>query len=273
MSIHIRNLSFEYPDGYRALREIDLVVEQGEMVALMGHNGAGKTTLVKHLNGLLRPTRGCVTVNGRDTRQCRPEDLSASVGTMFQNPDNQLFAASVEREIAFGPKKLGLSADSVARMTREAMKLTGITKFADRNPYDLSSSERKRVALASVVSMDPPLFLLDEPTQGQDYFGCEMIRRVLERLKRSGKSVICVTHDVDFAVANFDRAVIMKQGQITADGTMVEIAADMGFSHWPLPKPKITEIGQLLGLKTIMLSPKMLVSHLIEKRKESHATW
>src|SRR5690349_1534011 len=168
MDIEIRDLQYTYPTGVDALRGISLKIESGEQVAIVGQNGAGKTTLVKHLNGLLQPTSGQVVIGDWDTREHPVSKLARRVGYVFQNPDEQLFSKNVGAEIAFGPKNLGFESQRVESLVQDALALTELSGKTETNPYDLSTTWRKMVALASIISMDTDIVIFDEPTTGQD---------------------------------------------------------------------------------------------------------
>lgn len=218
MDIQVSSLSFSYPSGVLALQEVSLDIRTGESVAIIGQNGAGKTTFVKHLNGLLRPGTGFVRVGDWDTRQRSTAELASRVGYVFQNPDDQLFQSTVWAEMMFGPKNLGWSIDRAAHRVQEALEVVGLAQSKDLHPYDLTPSLRKRLALASVLAMDTPVVILDEPTTGQDYLGVELVGQIVDTLHRQGKTVIGVTHDIDFCAEHFERVVVMANGKVILDG-------------------------------------------------------
>jgi energy-coupling factor transport system ATP-binding protein len=225
MDIQIASLSFTYPSGVQALSGVSLNISAGEVMAIIGQNGAGKTTLVKHLNGLLKPTSGQVLVGDWDTRKYSVAKLAARVGYVFQNPDDQLFKSSVWAEITYGPKNLGWDDEKIELRTRGALQAVGLEEFAGHHPYDLSPSQRKGVALAAVLAMDPPVLILDEPTTGQDYVGVERIGQIVEELKKQGKTIITITHDIDFCAEHFERVVVMAKGQVLLDGPARSVLA------------------------------------------------
>ncbi|HEX9609518.1 MAG TPA: ABC transporter ATP-binding protein [Candidatus Limnocylindria bacterium] len=209
-----------YPgSGVRALDGVDLRFDPGERVAVVGQNGSGKSTLVRHLNGLLRPTEGRVLVDGSDARGMRVAELARRVGVVFQDPDRQIFAGSVLDEVRFGPRNLGRSATELREAVKEALDLTGLTGLESRNPYDLGGSRRKLLALASVLAMRTPVLVLDEPTTGQDRAGIARVRSVMEGASAAGRTVIAVTHDMEFVAELFGRVVVMRSGRIILDGS------------------------------------------------------
>lgn len=223
--LEVAGVAYRYPSGVEAVSGVSLRFEPGQAVAILGQNGSGKTTLVKHLNGLLRPDAGEVRVDGRATARDRVDQLAAIVGFVFQNPDDQLFERSVEREVGFGPRNLGFDPALIDRLVEVAMSATGLTEDRTTNPYDLDLSRRKLVALASVLAMDPAVLVLDEPTTGQDPEGIERIAAVAGAWRDAGRTVIAITHDMEFAAANFDRVVLMRSGQIIADGPPDDVLA------------------------------------------------
>ena len=218
LAVELDDVRFSYPDGVEALRSVSLRIEPGEAVAIVGQNGSGKTTLVKHLNGLLRPTSGRVLLGGSDATSESISRLAETVGFVFQNPDDQLFERSVEREASFGPRRMGLPADTVTRLVDQAIELAGLSGVRATNPYDLDLSTRKLVGLASVLATDPAVVVLDEPTTGQDGPGVARVGRIVDAIRTAGKSVIAITHDMEFAAGHFGRIVVMRRGEVAADG-------------------------------------------------------
>ena len=216
--IEAQDLHFTYPSGVEALKGISLTIQNGEFVAIMGENGAGKTTLVKHFNGLLKPTRGKVLVDGVETTKVSVATLARKVGFVFQNPDHQLFSETVEEEIAFALKNFGFSSDIIEKRVTWALNLLGLTQYRKTSPFMLSGGERKRVALASVLAWDPKILILDEPTIGQDYQQKEKLRQFILQMKEQGKTVVIVTHDVEFVAECNPRVLLMRGGKIVADG-------------------------------------------------------
>ncbi len=225
MDIVLDALTHTYAGGVAALAAVSLTVRAGEAVAIVGQNGAGKTTLVKHLNGLLRPTSGSVQVGPFDTRMRSVAQLAAQIGYVFQNPDDQLFQPTVAREVAFGPRNLRWPAERAAAATAAALEAAGLSAVAERHPYDLAPSERKRVALAAVLAMETPILVLDEPTTGQDYTGVARIGAIVDDLTAHGRTLITVTHDLDFCAEHFARVIVMGQGRVLLDGPAREVLA------------------------------------------------
>lgn len=221
--IVVEDVYFKYTSGVEALKGVSLTVKDGEFVAIMGQNGAGKTTLVKHFNGLLKPTSGTIRVDGVETTKTTIATLSKTVGFVFQNPDNQLFSETVEEEIAFALKNFGFEPDVIQKQVTWALTLLSLEQYRKTSPFMLSGGERKRVALASVLSWDPQILILDEPTIGQDHQQKERLRQFILQLQAEGKTVVIVTHDVEFVAECNPRVVLMTEGRIVADGEGKEI--------------------------------------------------
>jgi len=217
-SVEFEAVSFAYPDGTRALREVSLLVDPGESVAIVGQNGSGKSTLVRHLNGLLRPSTGRVLLGGRDIRPVHVARLAGLVGLAFQNPDRQLFAGRVAAEVAFGPRNLGVRAPEVDERVKAALEEVGLDRASAANPYDLGYSRRKLLALASILAMRTPILILDEPTTGQDAAGVARVRQVVARAAGEGRTVIAISHDMRFVAESFRRVVVMRDGRVALDG-------------------------------------------------------
>ena len=250
MKIEIKDLHFTYPTGVEALRGVSLAIEAGEQVAIVGQNGAGKTTLVKHFNGLLQPTSGQVLIGEWDTRKHSVAKLASRVGYVFQNPDEQLFSKNVGTEVAFGPKNLGFDAERVEALVHDALALTQLSDQTETNPYDLSATWRKMVALASIISMDTEIVIFDEPTTGQDAVNVARIASVIAELRQRGKTVVTITHDIDFCAENFERVIAMSQGKILLDGKANEVLGQeeiLAITY--VDPPQLTRLGKRLGFK------------------------
>ena len=248
--IHVEGVVHRYGDDVLALAGVDLRIEPGQRVAIVGRNGSGKTTLAKHLNGLLRPASGRVVIGGGDIASEPVHRLAATVGFVFQHPDDQLFERSVLREVSFGPRNLGRSADETGRLTEAALAATGLADDRATNPYDLDLSRRKLVALASVLAVDPPVVVLDEPTTGQDAAGVARIGAIVDALAAGGRTVIAITHDMELAAGHFDRIVLMREGRIAADGSPRDVFASGGealLEATGLRLPPVARIAARLG--------------------------
>jgi energy-coupling factor transport system ATP-binding protein len=263
MNIEIRDLYFTYPAGVEALRGISLNIDSGEQVAIVGQNGAGKTTLVKHLNGLLLPTRGQILVDDWDTTKHSVAKLAKRVGYVFQNPDEQLFSKNVGMEVAFGPRNLGFNGEQVQGLVKDALAMTELSDKTATNPYDLSPTWRKMVALASVIAMDTPIVILDEPTTGQDAMNITRIAHVIKALRERGKTVITITHDIDFCAENFERVIAMAQGKVLLDGkTNAVLAQDEILATTYVDPPQLTRLGKRLGFKNAVRNQEEFLAEL-----------
>jgi len=258
--IEIKDVYFTYPTGVEALKGVSLTIDDGEFVAVMGQNGAGKTTLVKHLNGLLKPTRGDVVVDGVNTREVSVAKLSRKVGFVFQNPDHQLFCETVEDEVAFALRNFGFEESAIKRRVTWALNLLGVTQYRQTSPFMLSGGERKRVAMASVLAWDPKVVILDEPTIGQDYQQKEKLRHFIVQLNAQKKTVIVVTHDVEFVAECDPRVVLMAEGKIVAEGGAREILTNQKLvAKASIVPPQIAQI--FLGLADLGLPTNVIDVH------------
>jgi len=262
VNIQIDSISYSYPTGIEALNGISLSITQGESLAIIGQNGSGKTTLAKHLNGLLKPYSGSVNVGGRDTRFQSVSHLASLVGFVFQNPDDQLFKPSVWAEVIFGPTNLGFSKEEIAKRSLESLTLVQLERHSNKHPYDLSPSERKRVALASVLAMNTPIIVLDEPTSGQDHAGVERIGFIVDMLKKLGKTIITITHDIDFCAEHFDRVLLMANGTIILDGLTREVLNQTSLlSRNQIDPPQLIRLATGLHLLDKPLTVKEFVNN------------
>ncbi len=224
--IEAENVHFSYPNKVEALKGVSLTIKDGEFVAIMGQNGAGKSTFVKQFNGLLKPSQGVVRVNGVETTKSSVAALARNVGFVFQNPDHQLFSETVEEEISFALKNFGFEHEVIEKRVEWALNLLSLSQYRKTSPFLLSGGERKRVALASVLAWDPQTLILDEPTIGQDHEQKEKLRQFILQMQTQKKTVVIVTHDVEFVAECNPRVVLMKEGKIVADGVGKEILTD-----------------------------------------------
>lgn len=248
----LEGVSYRYPSGATlALDGVDLRIEAGERVALIGQNGSGKTTLVRHLNGLLRPTSGRLLHDGVNVGLRSVATLARSVGLVFQDPDRQIFAGSVRAEVEFGPRNMGLRGAELQVAVDEALAAVGLEAEARTNPYDLGTSRRKLLALASVQAMRTPVLVLDEPTTGQDLRGVAIVRRAVDNAHAAGRTVIAISHDMGFVADAFDRVVVLRAGKVVLDGSPASVFAEPSWealrsTYLEPPLPAV--IGARLGL-------------------------
>ena len=273
--IEVEGVHFTYPNNVEALKGVSLVIKNGEFVAIMGQNGAGKTTLVKHFNGLLKPSKGIVRVDGVETTKTSVAALSRNAGFVFQNPDHQLFSETVEEEIAFALKNFGFEEEVIEKRISWALNLLGLAQYRKTSPFLLSGGERKRVALASVLAWNPKTLILDEPTIGQDYQQKEKLRQFIVQMQTQGKTVVIVTHDVEFVAECSPRVVLMKEGRIVADGEGREILTTPEvLAQSSIVLPQIAQIFMKLaslGLPKNVIDvyeAKEIVLEMLEKRRK-----
>jgi len=272
-TIEVNDIYFTYPTGVEALKGVSLTIRDGEFVAIMGQNGAGKTTLVKNFNGLLRPSKGKVLVDGVSTKDVSVAKLARTVGFVFQNPDHQLFSETVEEEIAFALRNFGFDAATVEKRVTWALNLLDLTDYRKTSPFMLSGGERKRVALASVLAWDPKVVILDEPTIGQDHRQKENLRQFIVQLNEQGKTVVIVTHDVEFVAECSPRVVLMREGMIIADGEAKRILTDTTLAlEASIVPPQIAQIFHgltFLGLPSDVIDVSEAKKILVEYARGS----
>lgn len=219
------NLQYSYPDGTNALRNVNLPIHQGEKLAILGSNGAGKSTLFMQMNGIYRPDSGCIKYQGEEISYKNKAliELRKKVGIVFQDPDSQLFSASVWQDISFGPLNLGLSEEKVTERVKQALIDTETTDLQDKPTHLLSYGQKKRVSIAGVLAMEPDVIIFDEPTAGMDPRHSQEFMQLLTKLSDKGKTIILSTHDVDLAYSWSDRLAIMYRGEIIAQGLPGEL--------------------------------------------------
>ena len=221
--LDVRGLAFAYPDGHQALFGVDLHVHQGERVAMLGPNGAGKTTLVLHLNGILVAGAGSGTVSGLPVTKEHVPEIRRRVGIVFQDPDDQLFMGTVRADVGFGPANLGLKGAELEHRVTTALEQVGMADYADRPPHHLSFGQRRRVAVATVLAMEPEILVLDEPSSNLD----PASRRELADILRSlDVTVLMVTHDLPYALELCPRSVVLSEGSVVADGPTYDVLTD-----------------------------------------------
>ena len=218
--LNVDNLSFEYPDGFKALENINLSLSKGERLAVLGPNGAGKTTLILHLNGILGDLKGQITLNNKDFSEENISKIRKSVGLVFQDPDDQLFMPTVLEDVMFGPKNFGFSDELVKKNSINALEQVKMLQFKDKPPHHLSFGQKRKVAIASVLASEPELLVLDEPSSNLDPASR---RELIDILKNLDVSIILVTHDLPMALEICNRSVILNNGKITADDDTYKI--------------------------------------------------
>jgi len=248
--ISVNNVSFRYIGASSdVLTNVNLQIKDGEFVAIMGENGAGKTTLVKMFNGLLKPQVGSVMIDGTDTREKSVAQLSRDVGLIFQNPDHQLFAETVSEELSFSLRNFGFNEEVVKRRVTNILTALDLEKYVGSSPFVLSGGERKRVAIAAILVWDPKHIIMDEPTIGQDYLQKDRLRNFIVQLISQGKTIVIVTHDVEFVAECKPRVVLLSKGTVIADGAASKILTnDELLAQASLVRPQIAELMHQLPI-------------------------
>ncbi len=247
--LEANHIVYKYEDGTKALNDVTVKVNDNEIVALLGKNGAGKSTLFLHFNGIFKPDKGEVLVEGKPIKYNNKGllDVRSKVGVVFQNPDDQLFAPTVQEDVAFGPLNLGLSQEEVENRVKESLKKVGMSGFERKPPHHLSGGQKKRVAIAGVLAMKPKIMVLDEPTSGLDPKGASQVLKLLYKLNSEGISIIISTHDVDLVPLYANRLYVIKEGQIIKEGTPSEVFSDVKtIRDANLRLPRIAHLAEIL---------------------------
>lgn len=247
--IETNDITYHYPDGTEALKRVNFKAAEGKIIALLGPNGAGKSTLFLHFNGILRPTSGSIIVNGEELKYDKKNlmNVRQNVGIVFQNPDDQLFAPTVVEDVAFGPMNMGLSKDEVERRVDDSLKRVGMEEFKNKAPHHLSGGQKKRVAIAGILAMNPKIMVLDEPTSGLDPKGASQILRILYKLNKEGMTIIISTHDVDLVPLYAYQVYIISKGEIIKKGNPQEVFDDVKtIRDANLRLPRIAHLMEIL---------------------------
>jgi energy-coupling factor transport system ATP-binding protein len=246
--LKVENLTFKYGAEPPVLKNISLDIAGGECIAVIGQNGAGKTTLAKHFNGMLKPVSGKFYVGGKDTGQLKVSVLARTVGYVFQNPDHQIFHDTVAKEVAFGLKNFQLPNELITARVAAALEAVGLTAHHATYPFNLSKGQRQRVALASVLALQTEVIILDEPTTGQDYRESMQIMNLVKQLHQNGHTVIFITHDMSLVAEFAQRAVVLCDGKILADGGVRSVFSQPELLQKTFLKPpQITALAQSLN--------------------------
>ena len=280
--IQFRNVSFSYRTGecdFPALKNVNLEIEPGSFVLICGATGCGKSSLFRALNGLVPQfyegqLTGQVKVNGKDTRLFTTRDLSLEVGLVFQNPDNQLIAMNVERELAFGPENLGLSRERIIEQVEYALNLVNIQHLRKKSPLELSGGEQQRVAIAAVLALNPPILALDEPTANLDPQRALDILTLLSRLKQEGKTILIVEHRLELVLPFVDKMVVMHEGRIAIEGSVGFVLKSQDPAIDALELPPIVELFKNMekirsGLLDVPFSIEKASEILLAKKHEA----
>ncbi len=276
MTIEITNLTYVYSEGSpfekKALDGVNLKIEKGSFIGLIGHTGSGKSTLIQHINGLIRPTSGHIVVNGVDItdKNIKMKDVRQKVGLVFQYPEHQLFEETIEKDISFGPKNLGLSDEGISERVKESMVKVGLDyeEYKDRSPFELSGGQKRRVAIAGVIAMNPEVLILDEPTAGLDPKGRDDILNQIVKLNQENKdlTVILVSHSMEDVANLVDKILVMNKGKVAMFGTPEEIFEQSDLlEDYGLAAPQITYFMKELGKKYPEIDTNI---YTVEKAKE-----
>lgn len=263
--IKVSNLSFSYQEGSSILSNINLEFDRSP-TAIIGQNGAGKTTFAKLLKGLLKPYQGEILIGSQNVQNTTAAELAKVIGLVFQNPNDQIFKSNVLDEVLFGPLNLRIDKDIAKLNAMKALEMVGLRDKLDMNPHDLSLSEKKLLCIASVVAMDTDIIILDEPTIAQDHKGKEMIRSVIQSLKKQKKLVMTIIHDMEFVAENFDRTIVLNEGKVILDGDTRHVFSQKDIlKQAHVEPPGITQLGEKLGYQETFLT----VEELVEKQRKS----
>ena len=251
--IRVEDVWFRYEGAdFWALKGVSLTIKKGELLAIIGQNGGGKTTLAKNLNGLLKPTKGRVLVDGLDTKTTPTHEIVKRVGYVFQNPSHQIFESTVWKEVAYGPTNLGLSPEEIKQRVEWALSEVGLQGYEQYNPYDLDYGKMKLLTVASVLAMKPQVLILDEPTTGQDHAGRHLLSNLSKKLNREGFTVVIITHDMRFVAETVNRVVLVSNGEILMDGSTREVlnAFDV-LKKAAIKPPQIVQLASELRKKGV----------------------
>ncbi|WP_289138132.1 energy-coupling factor ABC transporter ATP-binding protein [uncultured Brevibacillus sp.] len=247
--IAFEDVWYGYETETPVLKGVSLTIGRGEFIAIIGGNGSGKTTLAKHCNGLYKPIKGVVTVNGEDTRDRSVAQLSKTVAYCYQNPDHQIFHQTVKAEVSFGPKNRGLPAAEIEQVVNEALAAVGLAHMGDAEPYFTSKGTRQKIAVASILAMRPDVIVLDEPTTGLDYRGMQEMLELVRRLHESGHTIIVITHDMRLVAEYAQRVIVMQQGKVVCDGSPAQVFAEPQIlASAQVVPPAIYRFGKASGL-------------------------
>ncbi len=264
----LKDVSFSYPGGFLAVDNINMEIKSGENVAIVGQNGAGKTTTVKMMNGLLKPTKGDVLIGDMNTKNYTTAQISRVVGYVFQNPDDQIFHSTVESEVRFGPKMMKLDQAEEDKRVEEALHVTGMDAYKDENPFNLPLSIRKFVTIAAVIAMDTDILIFDEPTAGQDMEGNKRLGNILKLLHEHGKTVITISHDMEFVADNFQKIIVMAKKKVVREGTPSEIFWDFEtLEKAMLKQPYVSRVCRALGIEGGIISIDEAVKKIMGREK------
>ena len=261
-TFELNDVTFSYSPDVSIFEALNLTFDS-QTTAIVGQNGAGKTTLVKIMKGLLKPSSGSLLIDSESIDDQTAAQLARRIGLVFQNPNDQIFKTNVLEEVMFGPLMIGFSKDEAEKQAHNALQKVDLGDKIEDNPYDLSLSERKLIALASVLAMDTEMVIFDEPTMGQDFAGKEIIKTIIKGLHAEGKLVLCILHDMDFAAEVFERTVVMNQGEIILDGPTRDVFSRKAVLEKAyLEQPYVTQIARALGYEESFIHESELIAFL-----------
>ncbi|AFM41380.1 ATPase component of various ABC-type transport systems with duplicated ATPase domain [Desulfosporosinus acidiphilus SJ4] len=256
-AIEIKGLFYQYKSGRNALQGINLTIDIGDFVALIGQNGAGKTTLAKHLNGLLKPSNGEVFVHGMSTKDNDISHLGKIVGYVFQNPDHQIFSTTVEKEIEYGLRNSGLTTSEIKERIQQVLQETGLEGFRHLHPFTLGKGERQMIAVASILVLNPRILIIDEPTTGTDWSGVQAMMELINRLHQAGTTIVMVSHDMDLVAQYAQRVIVLNEGRILLDGHPREVfAQEKVLADASIIPPQLCRLS--LGLRDMGIQETLL---------------
>ncbi len=266
--LEVRDLTYKYHNGTVAIENINMQINRGEKVAVIGSNGAGKSTLLSHFNGLKEPTSGEILIEGQKMEYDKPSlmKIRQKVGVVFQNSSNQLFAPTVIEDVAFGPMNLGLPREEVDKRVEESLKAVGMEGFEEMTPHHLSGGQQKRIAIAGIIAMRPEIIILDEPTAGLDPQGVDQVLGILNKLNEEGITIIISSHDVEMITEFSDKIFVLHNGHIINQGSTEEVFANHAIlreAH--LKPPKSSEILHRLQKKGLDVEVKLKTEEAVDE--------
>ena len=255
MKIRLDHVNFSYTGNILALEDVSTEIQPGDRVAIIGENGSGKSTLARHLNGLLHPTKGEVCIGDWNSRTKTTSELAKRVAYVFQNPDEQIFCRTVKDEVAFGPRNLGYPQAKVNELVRTSLQKFDLLERAEQNPLDLGYSGRKMIGFASAIAMDTPIIVFDEPTANLDAGEIALLEIILHGLHEEGKTVLLISHDMDFIAENSDRVILLHDGRIISDFLIHQFFEHTELSsRYGVIPPQIVRLGKGLNFSQVSLS-------------------
>lgn len=271
MRIQLEALRYAYSENEEVLKGIDLTIGGTKPVAIIGQNGAGKTTIVKHFNGILRGTSGRVIVDNEDIQNRTTAQWAKEIGYVFQNPDDQLFLETVKKELTFGPKQIGMNQQEIEQRLSWVAELIGLSDKLDTHPFDLNATEKKFCTIGAIIMMNSQAIIFDEPTCGQDVQGNLRLRKIIRTLRTNGVLCITISHDMKFVAENFERVIVMCNGEIILDGAPVEVFSQVETlkKSFVVPPP-ITRVGQGVGFQETAFTTDAFLQVFEREREETN---